>query len=70
MLILKVFCGGFLGRTTLFSQTGCVLLGVDGYLISLKESVVVKTADSKGLHTVNTVGLNAGIAGWVGITAS
>lgn len=47
-----------------------MLLGVDGYLISLKESVVVKTADSKGLHTVNTVGLNAGIVGWVGITAS
>lgn len=48
-----------------------MLLSGDRYLISLKESAAVKTADSKGLYTVISVGLlNAGIAGWVGITAS
>lgn len=69
-LILKAFFGGFLGRTTLLSEKGCVLLSGDRYLISQKESAAVKTADSKGLYTVISVGLNAGIAGWVGITAS
>ena len=60
----------FLVELPCFRKTGYVLLGVDRYLISLKESAAVKTADSKGLHTVISVGLNAGIAGWVGITAS
>lgn len=47
-----------------------MLLSGDRYLISLKESAAVKTAESKGLYTLISVGLNAGIAGWVGITAS